>query len=123
MQGAFEPMEASIPDRLGVQVLLQKGLAKMVNSGIEFRKSWTYEEIRHALRELFPRLFEYLDNIDESAADNLSAEYPPWVLCVPRRRRLAIVPNLHPDGATVHFNKSTSRGGYRESYIYIGEYS
>jgi hypothetical protein len=33
---------------------------------------------------------------------------------------LKVVPELLPNGSVLHFNKGTSRAGYRESQIFIG---
>ncbi|KAG5649376.1 hypothetical protein H0H81_004219, partial [Sphagnurus paluster] len=81
--------------------------------------SWTHEEVDNALRELFPKAFAYLDSLETPGPDDEFYQVPKWMLCVPESRRLQLVPEFQPTGANLHFNKGTSRAGYRESRLFI----
>ena len=95
------------------------------DSGIEFSNAWSHEEVGDALRQLFPQLFEYFDTLDPVLLGSESGHgephiLSPWLLCVPSNRRLKLVPELHPDGKMLQFNKGASRTGFRENRVFIG---
>lgn len=119
-EGELQLADNRNPGKAEIQVLVKAGLAKIDEDGISFRMSWTHEEVDNALRELFPMAFAYLDALESPGPDDELYGVPQWMLCVPENRRLRLVPEFRPNGANLHFNKGTTRAGYRESKIFIG---
>lgn len=106
---------------------MKDGLAHQEDNGTELQMDWSYEEVNDAFHEFFPEIFDYLDDKLEDVSDSdedAAAVLPPWLLCLPSKtpkgRRLKIVPNCAPTGNTLYFNKGTSKAGYTESFIFIG---
>lgn len=101
--------------------MIQSGLAVRRNRGFEFRSTDSYATCDEMLRNLFPRLFNW---IDENEDDN--SELSSWLIGfkTPYKKRIAVYSDDSlPTGSDIlsSCQISKAKAGIRERTLYLGK--
>lgn len=102
--------------------LVSQGLASVnCEDGIKFVKAWDADHIEKKFKELLPKAFEYITS--------QQSEGPSWYLGRRDKKRVEVAMNIdgsgpvvRPTGSDLEWNKGSSKSGWKESVIWIGEY-
>ena len=100
----------------------QSGLCIMNPAGIEFRSSDDYATIEEKLRNLFPRLFDWM--CDSEPYDSTTAS---WLICVksPHQKPLAVYSDDQqlPNGDDIITASQLAKGksGIKDRCLYLGK--
>lgn len=116
-----------IPETPQLLQLVDHGLAKM-GTELSFMLSSSPARILVWIRELLPRLFQYLSienpwvlDITDDDDEELATHKPILLLLSPRRGKLTVATPNHPDGTSCHQCKGRDSAGWKESAVWLGK--
>lgn len=87
-----------------------------------FCPDWTFQEVEEYFRRLFPKVFEYLDSVQNDdvkgkAVDNGAS----WVLISKENRWLSVAPEPLPNGKHLERYRGRDNAPLAATNIFIGE--
>lgn len=99
--------------------MIQCGLAIRRNSGYQFRSTDTYPACDQVLRGLFPKVFQWLDSVEDD--DSVTSS---WLVCskLPYQKGLMVSSSDKlPDGFDLISAVGKPKSGIGERTLYLGE--
>lgn len=101
----------------------QSGLCVMSRTGFEFLQSDTYSTIDEKLRNLFPKVFDWI--IEKEPSDAITSS---WLICMkaPYRKDLLVISDDQslPTGSDIitACQLAKSKAGVQDRVLYLGKY-
>ena len=103
----------------------QSGLCVMSRTGFEFLQSDTYSTIDEKLRNLFPKVFDWI--IEKEPSDAITSS---WLICMkaPYRKDLLVIsddqslPTVTGSDIITACQLAKSKAGVQDRVLYLGKY-